>query len=225
MKKEIIDTTNNLELNTTARRNDKTLDKFSPYMTHMTYAVLEAKLAYPIGSFIDKLSVENPASETALSNSASQNNMQEEQRPDSDATARSGTQRNEPDFSLMRLAENPADAIYQRMIVVIPYRSPDKVRALESAFEELNLEGLNLSNTRYLNTYELSAEDKQNRELDFIGGFELIDREMRCYILEGLGGEGHAMDRLYKANERQHTNDKRFKMIYNPNIMFKNRIY
>jgi len=111
------------------------------------------------------------------------------------------------------------------MIVVIPYRSPDKVKALESAFEELNLEGLNLSNTRYLNTYELSAEDKVNRELDFIGGFELIDKEMRCYILEGLGGVGHAMDRLYRANERQHTNDKRFKMLYNPNIMFKNRIY
>jgi hypothetical protein len=92
MKKEIIDTTNNLELNTTARRNDKTLDKFSPYMTHMTYAVLEAKLAYPIGSFVDKVGVDNPVSETALSGSASQAGIQEgEQRPGSDATARSGT--------------------------------------------------------------------------------------------------------------------------------------
>lgn len=32
MKKEIVDTTNQLDLNTTARRSDKTLDKFSPYM-------------------------------------------------------------------------------------------------------------------------------------------------------------------------------------------------
>ena len=53
----------------------------------------------------------------------------------------------------------------------------------------------------------------------------MIDREMRCYVIEGLGGEGRAMDRFYKANERQHTNDKRFKMLYNPNIMFKNRLY
>lgn len=43
-----------MDLNTTARRDDKTLDKFSPYMSHMTYAVLEAKLAYPIGSFDEK---------------------------------------------------------------------------------------------------------------------------------------------------------------------------
>jgi len=26
-------------------------------------------------------------------------------------------------------------------------------------------------------------------------------------------------------NERQHTNDKRFKMIYNPDVKFKNRMY
>jgi hypothetical protein len=51
MKKEIIDTTNQLDLNTTARRNDKTLDKFSPYMSHMTYVVIDAQLAHPIGSF------------------------------------------------------------------------------------------------------------------------------------------------------------------------------
>ena len=42
MKKSIIDTTNQLDLNTTARRNDKTLDKCSPYMSHMTYFVLDA---------------------------------------------------------------------------------------------------------------------------------------------------------------------------------------
>ena len=54
MKKEIIDKTKELDLNTTARRDDKTLDKFSPYMIHSTYAVIEAKLAHPIGSFDEK---------------------------------------------------------------------------------------------------------------------------------------------------------------------------
>ena len=99
------------------------------------------------------------------------------------------------------------------------------VTHIEASFEALNLEGLNLENVRYLNTYELTEEDKKNRDLDFIGGFELIDKEMRCYVFEGLGGEGKAMDRLYRMNERQHTNDKRFKMLYNPNIRFKHRIY
>lgn len=131
----------------------------------------------------------------------------------------------EPDFALTKLKENPADAIYERMILVVPYRAGDKVKTIEATFEQLNLEGLNLPNARYLNTKELTEEDKNNRELDFLGGFELIDKEMRLYVFEGLGGIGKAMNRFYLANERQHTNDKRFKMLYNPDIRFKNRIY
>jgi len=42
MKKGIVDNTTQLDLNTTARKNDKTLDKSSPYMTFMTYFVINA---------------------------------------------------------------------------------------------------------------------------------------------------------------------------------------
>ena len=52
-----------------------------------------------------------------------------------------------------------------------------------------------------------------------------MDKEMRVYIFEGLGGEGKSMNQFYLLNERQHTNDRRFKMIYNPDIKFKNRLY
>lgn len=51
MKKVAIDNTSNLDLNNTARKNDKTIDKFSPYMQHMTYFVLRADLATQIGVF------------------------------------------------------------------------------------------------------------------------------------------------------------------------------
>ena len=111
------------------------------------------------------------------------------------------------------------------MVIIIPYKSSDKVKAIENAFENINLNGLGLQNARYLNTKELTAQDKVNRDLDFLGGFELIDSEMRIYIIEGLGGEGKAMNLFYLSNERQHTNDRRFKMIYNPEIKFKNRLY
>jgi hypothetical protein len=33
-----------------------------------------------------------------------------------------------------------------------------------------------------------------DRNLDFLGGFELIDSEMRMYVIEGLGGEEKAMN-------------------------------
>jgi hypothetical protein len=45
------------------------------------------------------------------------------------------------------------------------------------------------------------------------------------YIIEGLGGTGKSMNKFYLANEREHTNDRRFKMIYNPDIKYKHRLY
>lgn len=48
---------------------------------------------------------------------------------------------------------------------------------------------------------------------------------MRLYIIEGLGGPGKSMHQFYLANEREHTNDRRFKMIYNPDIKYKHRLY
>lgn len=51
MKKSLVDNTMNLDLNTTARKNDKTVEKCSPYLSKMTYAVIQANLAYPIGVF------------------------------------------------------------------------------------------------------------------------------------------------------------------------------
>lgn len=50
-KKKELDTTNNLDLNTTARKNEKTIEMFSPYLINSTYGVILANLAFPIGSF------------------------------------------------------------------------------------------------------------------------------------------------------------------------------
>jgi len=52
-----------------------------------------------------------------------------------------------------------------------------------------------------------------------------MDGDFRMFILEGLGGIGHSMDQFYRANERTRPNDKKFKMLYNPDVRFKNRIY
>jgi hypothetical protein len=38
-------------LNTTAKKGERGVEKFSPYLVHATYSVLTAEMAYPIGSF------------------------------------------------------------------------------------------------------------------------------------------------------------------------------
>ena len=52
-----------------------------------------------------------------------------------------------------------------------------------------------------------------------------MDGEFRMFIIEGLGGAGRGMDELYRANERTRPNDNKFKMLYNSQVRFKNRMY
>ena len=85
--------------------------------------------------------------------------------------------------------------------------------------------GLNLENSRYLNTKELTEEERKDRKIDFLGGFEIMDSEFRMFVFEGLGGKGRGMDQFYRANERSRPNDKKYKMLYNPLVRYKNRIY
>lgn len=87
-----------------------------------------------------------------------------------------------------------ASAIFERMVIIIPYKAPETVAQIERSFERINMEKLNFDNVRYLNTKEFTEEERKNRRLDFIGGVELIDAENRIYIFEGLGGETRAMN-------------------------------
>ena len=51
LKRQTVDQTENLDLNKTARKKESAVERFSPYLINSTYAVLQANLSYPIGSF------------------------------------------------------------------------------------------------------------------------------------------------------------------------------
>lgn len=84
---------------------------------------------------------------------------------------------------------------------------------------------MNLESAKYLSTKEFTDEEKKNRALDFIGGFCLMDNETRMYIFEGLGGEGRGIEMFYKENMRERPNDRKYTLLYNPDVRFKNRNY
>lgn len=52
-----------------------------------------------------------------------------------------------------------------------------------------------------------------------------MDSECRIFIFEGLGGEGRGIHKFYLENQRQRPNDKKYKLLYNPDVRFKNRLY
>ena len=47
-------------------------------------------------------------------------------------------------------------AIYERVVIILPYRAPEAVKKIEAEFERINLECLNLKNSNYLNSKELT---------------------------------------------------------------------
>jgi hypothetical protein len=111
------------------------------------------------------------------------------------------------------------------MIIIVPYKAPQSVQGIQNIFTQLNCLGLGVENEQYLSTKELTSEEKANRRLDFLGGFEIMDKEFRIFVIEGIGGQGNAMDTFYKTNERERPNDKKFKLLYNPSVKFKERKY
>lgn len=52
-----------------------------------------------------------------------------------------------------------------------------------------------------------------------------MDSETRMYIFEGLGGEGRGIHQFYVENMRSRPNDRKYTLLYNPDVRFKNRIY
>lgn len=48
-----------------------------------------------------------------------------------------------------------------------------------------------------MSTKEFTPEEKQDRSLDFLSGFCLMDSETRMYFLEGLGGEDKGVNSFY----------------------------
>ena len=51
MKRVEVDNTRNLDLNTTAKKNENETAKLNLYLVNSTFSVIVANLSYPIGSF------------------------------------------------------------------------------------------------------------------------------------------------------------------------------
>ena len=88
------------------------------------------------------------------------------------------------------------DAIFERAVYIMPYKSTEFIVKLQNEINSINLEALNIQdgNLRSLTTHSFSEIERNNKDLNFIGGFEIIDNESRIYVLEGLAEK--AMKRL-----------------------------
>lgn len=224
VKRALMNNENNLDLNTTARKEERAIEKSSPYLTNGTFYILSVDLAYNIGEFDEAKEIEELKRKIAEAEGIQDSSKEELKQQESKETLKSD-ERSVLD-SNVEVIQDINGSIYERAVYIIPYdNSVDLLKKIYDSIEKINLEGLHLENIRQLNTKEFSDAEKQNRLLDFLGGFELMDSEFRMIVLEGLGGKGHSMNKFYLMNQRTQPNQRRMKLLYNPEVRFKNRIY
>lgn len=225
----------NLDLNQTARKAEMdTLQKFCPYLNNGTYFILSAELARPIGIFdesaeIEKIKAQKKRDAFAAGEAEEEAPPAEEkQEEDGEGDAEEPVEEERVEDAEVEEITDIDGAIYERAMYLMPYKSGEVLKKVHSSIERINLDGIgerDSDNVRLLTTKQLNEEERANRTLDIIGGFEFIDSDFRIIVLEGLGGKGHSMDRFYKDNIRDKPNKKRLKLLYNPAIKFKNRLY
>ena len=224
VKRALLNNENNLDLNTTARKEERAIEKSSPYLINGTYYVISVDLAYNIGEFDEAKELEElkrKLTEEEGEQEAAKEELKHQESKEIDKSDSKPAQDEE-----VETIHDISGTIYERAVYILPYEnSAELLKKIYDSIEQINLQGLNLENIRHLNTKEFSDIEKQNRLLDFIGGFELMDSEFRMIVLEGLGGKGHCMNKFYNMNLRAQPNQRRLKLLYNPEVKFKFRLY
>ena len=111
----------------------------------------------------------------------------------------------------------------ERFIYISSYSDSNLMSNLNQLFEEINQTAFNFPSEKEIYTYDLSQEEQENNELDYISGFQIIDKKIRITILEGLTGKG--MAKIKETLPKSKLNDENVKILSDSNVLFDTRIY
>ena len=111
----------------------------------------------------------------------------------------------------------------ERFIYISTYNDSNLMITLKKLFEEVNQKAFNLESPKEVYTRNLTDEEKDNNEIDYISGFQLIDKTLRITILEGITGQG--MKKIKEYLPRMQLNTENLKIFSDSNILFDKRLY
>ena len=78
----------------------------------------------------------------------------------------------------------------ERYIYISTYQDYNLMSNLKQCFEEINQKAFSFPSTKEVYTYNLSPQEQDDNEIDYISGFQLTDKNIRITILEGITGKG-----------------------------------
>ena len=94
----------------------------------------------------------------------------------------------------------------ERFIHVTTYQDSNSMGIIRQLFEEINQPAFELRSVKEIYTRALTDEERDNNEIDYISGFQLIDRNIRITILEGITGK--AMKKIKEKLPKTQMNTK-----------------
>ena len=111
----------------------------------------------------------------------------------------------------------------ERYIYISTYNDSLLMSTLKLLFESVNQKAFNFASNKEIYTYELSPEEQDNNEIDYISGFQLLDKNIRITILEGITQKGALKIKEFLPKKK--INDNNIKILTNSEILFDKRIY
>ncbi|EDO32777.1 predicted protein, partial [Nematostella vectensis] len=119
---------------------------------------------------------------------------------------------------------------FGRIVYIFEYSNAKFLRQLQNQVTDINAEALELGTLPQhvieaaLSTYKLSEEQRKNKTLDIITGFQVLDGQFHIFVLEGLAD--HGVKKLWGSLTRPEEPDSlKFNVLYNSEMRFSNRLY
>jgi hypothetical protein len=111
----------------------------------------------------------------------------------------------------------------ERFIYVTTYSDEDAMTKIRELFEEINQSAFQLRSVKDIYTKDLTDEEKDNNEIDYISGVQLLDKNLRITIIEGISGKG--LQKVKDKLPKYQMNTKTFMVFSDNRILFNKRIY
>ena len=111
----------------------------------------------------------------------------------------------------------------ERFIYVTTYYDSVAMQKIKELFEEINQKAFQLRSVKEIYTRNLTDEERDNNEIDYISGFQLLDKNIRITIIEGITEKGMALVKEKLPKYQMNTNT--FMVFADKNVLFNKRIY
>ena len=111
----------------------------------------------------------------------------------------------------------------ERFIYITTYYDNTFMQTLKKLFEEINQAAFKLRSVKEIYTRGLTDEERDNNEIDYISGFQIIDKSIRITILEGI--TGMAIKKVKEALPKNQMNTKNNIIFADSKVLFNKRLY